>query len=512
MAITRALIVGVSDYSKMGQNNLPFCKNDITAVAQAFMNGMKVDPADIFVCGHTGNVAGKDFVDTLHRLSCVCNKDDTLLLYFSGHGGTISDSHHLLLSDATIETKELINYLEAIPSKNKILFLDCCMAGNFEVDGTAVFNISSTADEFAGKGYAVIASSNAVQYSYGHPTKPISLFTNFLCEALTDTHIVRSGKKSLYDIKRLLFLYMEIWNKNNPAKRQDPIYRANIGGTIFFEVQDYNPYVVEKYFEDTEQYIIYTVEPLHNGIAKRYCVKVILKQPFSLLEISLLNREVVEKVKRLEIYNGMNAQQHWHGKPANLIFCYFGFDETDIANGNYICHTTWADETQDKNHWYRQSKNTEIINDIHFNIHTYYQSLKAFTIEHTGSKEDLISHTKVIITQMITLAERAIAMYNEYVNHTKDERTLIADMASIIPKIEKLYFSESELDIPPNELKEWSQCCSNLAATIHDFTLFYNQKYISMRTPENREACMDISVKRYYEELEKLKVVEEDVI
>lgn len=123
------------------------------------------------------------------------------------------------------------------------------MAGNFTVNDTAVFNINETADEFAGKGYAVIASNNATQYSYGHPDKPISLFTSFLCEALTNTYIIREGKKSLYDINKLLFLFLEIWNKNNPAQKQSPIYRANIGGTIFFEIQDYRPYPVGNFVQ-----------------------------------------------------------------------------------------------------------------------------------------------------------------------------------------------------------------------------------------------------------------------
>ena len=33
-----------------------------------------------------------------------------------------------------------------------------------------------------------------------------------------------------------------------------------------------------------------------------------------------------------------------------------------------------------------------------------------------------------------------------------------------------------------------------------------------MRTPENRKACMDISVKRYYEELEELKAAEKEIL
>lgn len=511
MATLRALIVGVSDYSAMKQNNLPFCNNDIYVMNKAFVEGLKVDPTNIIVCGNTGSVLGSELISALQRLSFVAEKDDTLLLYFSGHGGTLAGNHHLLLSDTMIKTQELITYLEGISARNKVLFLDCCMAGNFTVNDTAVFNINKTADEFAGKGYAVIASSNAIQYSYGHPDKPISLFTSFLCEALTNTHVIREGKKSLYDINKLLFLFLEMWNKNNPTQKQSPIYRANIGGTIFFEVQDYRPYLVGNFFEETENYIIYAVEPIHSSIAKRYSVKVILKRPLSFVEISLLNREIVEKVKSLNIYQNKMQQQRWQRKTASLVFCYFGLDETDIINCNYICHTTWADETQDKDWWYRLHKNCEIINDIHFNIHSYYQTLKVFTEEHTGTKEKLIAVTRAIMSSMITLAEQAISKYNEFLNGVKSESEFVDDMTNIIPQIDKLYFAEGNLDIPPNELKEWCQCCTGLSATIHDFTLFYNPKYLSGRTPENRKACMDMSVKQYYKELEKLRVVDTNI-
>lgn len=508
MAEIRALIVGVNDYIEMGQNDLPFCSNDIYAINTAFIKGLGAQTENIILLGDTGVVQGEIFVSALQQLSNIADNEDTLLLYFSGHGGTIEGNHYLLLSNTMIRTQEVITYLEAIPAKNKIVFLDCCMAGDFTVDGTAIFNANQTADEFAGKGYAVIASSNATQVSWGHPEKPISLFTSFLCEALTNNVIVREGKKTLYDIKKLLFLYLEIWNKNNPAKVQNPIYRANIGGTIFFNIQEYHPYVVGSFFAETEKYFIFAVEPTHSSIAKRYSVKVILKAPFSFYEIAQFNHEIVEKVKYLNIYRNEIQQKRWSGKNASLIFCYFGLDETDIINGNYICHTTWVDETQDRNWWYRIFDNCEVINNIHFNIHSYYQSLKTFTEEHTGTKECLIKETRRIMSSMITLTEQVISLYNEFLNEVCTEDAFIANISGICSEIEKLYFIESNQDIPPNDLKNWCQCCSNLAATIHDMTLYYGTDHFLKRTSENRKACMDISIKQYYKELEVFKTLD----
>lgn len=508
MAKLRALIIGVSEYTSISANNLPFCSNDILAVKQAFIQGLKVDPSDIDICGSKGTVTELEIITALRRLSDVSEESDSILLYFSGHGTTVDDSHYLVLSDKLIKTQELIEYLDNINAKNKVLFLDCCLSGNFSVDEAAVFNINETADEFAGRGYAVFASCNAQQYSYGHPDKPVSLFTSFLCQALTLNFIVRDGKKTLYDIHKLLFMLLEVWNKNNPTIVQTPVYRANMGGTIYFNIQDYHPYVVEKFFYECESYIIYSVKPAHNAIAKRYSVQVILKKPMSFDEIAIINHEIVQMVNHLNIYANKMQEEKWRCKSTNLVFCYFGLDETDMINTNYICHTTWADETQDKNWWYRLHKNCVVIDDIHFNVHTYYESLKSFTEEHTETREKLLTDTRNIITRMVTLAEQIISLYNEFLNGTKSESDYKRDITEITPELSKLYSLETTLDIPQKDLKEWGQLCSNLAATIHDFTLYYGENAFSERTPENRKACMDMSIKQYYKDLEKLKAVD----
>ena len=79
------------------------------------------------------------------------------------------------------------------------------------------------------------------------------------------------------------------------------------------------------------------------------------------------------------------------------------------------------------------------------------------------------------MSQLITLAEKAIALYNELKNDSITEMEMFERMDILIPEIEKAYYEETQLGIAP-ELHDWQQRCSALAGTIHDFTLFYNKK------------------------------------
>lgn len=510
MSKVKALIVGVSDYTLIGAKNLPFCQNDITIMQNVLENGLKAEANDLIVCGENAVVTSNDFINALNTLERIATVDDTVIFYFSGHGTTQSSNHYLVFSDKIIGTQEIIKFIEKIKAKSKIIILDSCMSGNFAIDGVVAFNIGETVNEFAGKGYAVLASSNAVQYSYAHPDKPVSLFTSFLCEALEDKHIIKNGKKSLYDINRLISLYLEIWNKRNPSKQQQPIFRTNMGGTIFFEVEECIPYLRNNMFEDTERYVIYDVKPMHS-IAKRYSVSVILKEPFSFDEMWHISIEIIEKIKKVEIYSNAVSEKRWFGQEANIIWIYYARDESDIVNSNYICQATWVDDEQDKQHWYSLDENSFIKDNIHFNIYSYYELLKDFNIKNTGDRKKLLFEGREITKRLITLAEKVIALFNELKNNEITEEVMSQQMETLIPKITKAYFEETSLSIAPDELHNWKQGISNLAATIHDFTYFYNSEFMLQRTSKNRLACMDMTIRRYYDELEQLKCLEKQI-
>ena len=109
---------------------------------------------------------------------------------------------------------------------------------------------------------------------------------------------------------------------------------------------------------------------------------------------------------------------------------------------------------------------------------------------------------------MISLAEEIILIYNEYMNNEISETVLIREVSRVVPEISTLYYRETELDIPPDDMVERCNQCSLIAACIHDMTLYYSKETFLNRTPENRKSCMDISIDRYYKDLENLREIE----
>ena len=188
----------------------------------------------------------------------------------------------------------------------------------------------------------------------------------------------------------------------------------------------------------------------------------------------------------------------------SIAFVYFGYDESDIINANFAYRSTWVDNQQDKNWWYKESKDSTAINDVWVCSVSHYDYMHRFNIEHTENAEKLTTQTKTIISQMISFAEAVIREFNEYQNGIVDEPEYIEKCKPLFEEISKLYFTETSLAIPPVKLHEWSQKCNNIASTIHDFTIFYGDAFMADRTAENRIQCMRMAIKRYYEDLQAL--------
>jgi hypothetical protein len=127
-------------------------------------------------------------------------RDDLLLLYFSGHGIlddqgrlylAVKDTDRKLLSATAIPTAFVADEMNNSHSKRQVLVLDCCHSGAFSRGAKGVTGANvGTAVTFEGTGYGrvVLTASEATQYAWEGDQiigkAENSLFTHFLIQGL----------------------------------------------------------------------------------------------------------------------------------------------------------------------------------------------------------------------------------------------------------------------------------------------------------------------------------------
>ena len=148
MGTIRALLVGVCEYLTVKCPSLPLCKNDLFAMRAALIQGLNVNADNILLCGETGIVTKSELIASIHTVLNGATEEDTFVFYFSGHGG----KNCLVLSDSLIDLQDLIDTIEQIQTRNKIVILDSCHSGGFALAGVPEIDIDETVEHFAGRG------------------------------------------------------------------------------------------------------------------------------------------------------------------------------------------------------------------------------------------------------------------------------------------------------------------------------------------------------------------------
>lgn len=139
----RALCVGIDAYP-LPINRLSCCVADATAIGSLLLDthggGVNLLTDD--------RATLQAIRDELAALT-TCDEDDLVVVSFSGHG---TPGHELVPFDADVadlagscmDLGELADHLDRIPSKNLVVFLDCCFSGGF--GGARVFAPSAKRD------------------------------------------------------------------------------------------------------------------------------------------------------------------------------------------------------------------------------------------------------------------------------------------------------------------------------------------------------------------------------
>jgi len=235
-----ALLIGVSEYEP-GLSSLPAATKDVEA-----MQGVLQHP----------EIGGFDDIKVLvnpqqHEMAVAIEilfdgrqKDDLLLLFFSGHGikdesgklyfaarNTRKTDKGVPVKATTVPANFVHEIMSNSRSKREVVILDCCFSGAFAEGMLARDDgFVDVKNQLGGEGRAVLTSSTSTQYSFEQQGTDISTYTRYIVEGL-ETGVADGDQNGWISVDELHEYAAKKVQESTPAMKPE-IYAIREGYKI----------------------------------------------------------------------------------------------------------------------------------------------------------------------------------------------------------------------------------------------------------------------------------------
>jgi formylglycine-generating enzyme required for sulfatase activity len=135
--------------------------------------------------------------DAIYNLYANREKEDLLILYFSGHGVTVESGEFYfstrftrknqgkLVPTTAVAATSVHRWMNDSKSKRKVLILDCCFSGAFAKGLTAKDGGNIDLEQkLGGEGTAILTASTSTQYAFESDGLDLSIYTHYLVEGI----------------------------------------------------------------------------------------------------------------------------------------------------------------------------------------------------------------------------------------------------------------------------------------------------------------------------------------
>ncbi|MEH1773808.1 caspase, EACC1-associated type [Nostoc sp.] len=185
-----ALLIGVSEYEP-GLTPLPAATKDVEAMQRVLLHPEigGFDEVTLLI-----NPQQHQIAVAIETLFDGRQKDDLLLLFFSGHGikdenGKLyfaaRNTRKTLVKSTTVPASFVHEVMSNSRSRREIVILDCCFSGAFAEGMSAKDNgFVDIRNQLGGEGRAVLTSSTSTQYSFEQQGAETSTYTRYIVEGL----------------------------------------------------------------------------------------------------------------------------------------------------------------------------------------------------------------------------------------------------------------------------------------------------------------------------------------
>ncbi|MBD2597076.1 SUMF1/EgtB/PvdO family nonheme iron enzyme [Nostoc spongiaeforme FACHB-130] len=189
-----ALLIGISEYQEPTLAPLPKAVEDVEAMRRVLENPEMGGFDDVTVLK---NPKRQELEREIYNLYANRQKDDLVLLYFSGHGVTVENgdfyfstwetqkNQNKLLPFTSVAATSVHRWMNESKSKRRVVILDCCFSGAF-AKGLTAKDIGTIAlqQQLGGEGTAILTASTSTQYAFESDELDLSIYTQYLVEGI----------------------------------------------------------------------------------------------------------------------------------------------------------------------------------------------------------------------------------------------------------------------------------------------------------------------------------------
>jgi uncharacterized caspase-like protein len=225
-----ALLIGIGTYAHAPQLNVPITTADVNAVAAVLRDPhyCGYPPEHVTLLTHA-NASRIGILAALDGLAAQVGADDTVLVFYAGHGEYGDDGYYLTTHDTRLTGRkvavgtglreaELIANLRAITAKRLLLIVNACHAGELSpvlaadeapLTGNPLPPQAAAALLGTGEGRVIISACRENQYSFIGPG-PLTLFTQALVDGLQGRGVGSNrGYISVFDLYTHLYFALD---------------------------------------------------------------------------------------------------------------------------------------------------------------------------------------------------------------------------------------------------------------------------------------------------------------
>lgn len=249
------------------------------------------------------------------------------------------------------------------------------------------------------------------------------------------------------------------------------------------------------------KYALHKLEDLSNVGAKRYSAIIMINDDYTKEQLKEFILKITDEIKKRKYYKNNMVKNRFLNKEADVVWLFIARDLLDINTANWICRTSWISKDLEDNYKPLSLSGNDSVEDVEIIWNEAYESYKKYYKESQGTKEEVLEDINNIIPKAIQYANIAVDNFEKYTNGLISGVDLIKVMQDRQKEVNDLYIKFTDIPLPPEDLKNYMNICSNIISTIDNMFLYYSERGINTWDSKSRNWQMERFIREFKETL-----------